>query len=87
MVATKALTPTSEMALVLTYVLDDHDQEGQLDGKSLLGLDGASDVVGRDIGAHDFEHGRLNVGIGQSLDVTVADLLIPNLQGLGAVHR
>ena len=39
-----------------TYVLDDHDQEGQLDGERLLRVDGARDEVGRDIGAHDFEH-------------------------------
>lgn len=40
----------------LTYVLDDHDQEGELDGKGLLGLDGARDEVGRDVGAHDLQH-------------------------------
>ena len=28
-----------------TYVLDDHDEEGQFDGKSLLGVAWAADVV------------------------------------------
>ena len=68
----------------LTYVLDDHDEEGKLDGKSLLGLDWASDEVGGDVGAHDFENGGLNVGISQSLDVTVSHVLVPNLERLGS---
>ena len=42
---------------VLLQVLDDHDQEGQLDGEGLLGVDGASDEVSRHVGAHDFENG------------------------------
>ena len=71
----------------VTYVLDDHDQEGQLDSEGLLCLDRASDEVGRDIGAHDLQHRGLNISIGQSLDVTVADFLFPNLQRLGAVDR
>ena len=39
-----------------TYVLDNHDQEGKLDRKSLAGVDWACDVVGGDIGSHDFEN-------------------------------
>jgi len=38
------------------YVLDDHDKEGEFDGKGLLGVNGAGDVVGADVGAHDFEN-------------------------------
>ena len=41
---------------VLLQVLDDHDQEGKLDSKGLLGINWASDVVGGDVGAHDLEH-------------------------------
>ena len=67
-----------------TYVLNDHDEEGKLDGKSLLAVHGAGDVVGADVGSHDLEDRGLNVGIRQSLDVAVANLLIPDLQGLGA---
>ena len=39
----------------LAYVLNDHDQEGELDGECLFGVNGAGDVVGADVGAHDFE--------------------------------
>ena len=46
---------------VLLQVLDDHDQEGQLDGEGLLRVDGAGDEVGRHIGAHNFENRGLNV--------------------------
>jgi len=38
-----------------TYVLDDHDQEGKLDGKGLLAVDGTGDIVGGNIGSHDLE--------------------------------
>ena len=40
----------------LTYVLDDHDQERKLDGEGLLGINWAGNVVGGDIGSHDFEN-------------------------------
>ena len=86
MVATKALTPTSDMALVLTYVLDDHDQEGQLDGKSLLGVHRAGDVVGGDVSAHDLENGGLNISICESLDVSVSDVSVPDLEWLGTIY-
>ena len=67
---------------VLLQVLDDHDQEGQLDGQGLLGVKRSVDVVGRDVGAHDLQHGGLDVGVGDSFNVTVSDLLVPDLQGL-----
>ena len=69
---------------VLLQVLDDHDQEGQLDGEGLLWVDGARDKVGRHICSHDLENGRLNVGVRQSLDMTVPHVLLPDLEGLGA---
>ena len=65
-----------------TYVLDDHDEEGKLDGKGLVLLDGAQDEVGRDVGAHDLQHGRLNVSVCQSLDVSVSHILVPDLKRL-----
>ena len=68
-----------------TYVLDDHDEEGKLDGKSLLAVHGAGDVVGADVGSHDLEDRGLNISIRQSLDVAVANLLVPDLEGLGAI--
>ena len=72
---------------VLLQVLDDHDQEGKLDGKGLLGVHGASDEVGGHVGAHNLEHRGLNVGIGDSLDVTVSHILVPDLEGLGTIAR
>ena len=69
---------------VSTYVLDNHDEERKLDGKSLLGVHRASNVVGGDISAHDLENGGLNISIRQSLDVAVANLFLPDLEGLGA---
>ena len=70
-----------------TYVLDNHDEERKLDGKSLLGLDGASDEVGGDVSAHDFENGGLNISIGQTLDVTVSHVLVPDLERLGSERQ
>ena len=68
----------------MTYVLDDHDQEGQFDGEGLLGIDWASDVVGRHIGSHDLENGRLNIRVSYSLDVSVSHVLVPDLKWLGS---
>ena len=59
------------------------DQEGQLDSERLLGVSGAGDVVGGHVGSHNFEHRRLDVLIGDALDVTIANLLVPNLKRLG----
>jgi hypothetical protein len=41
--------------IAITYVLDDHDEEGKLNTKSLVGISGAGDVVGRNIGSHYLE--------------------------------
>ena len=38
-----------------TYVFDNHNQEGQLDCQGLLGVERASDEVGADVRAHNFE--------------------------------
>ena len=70
---------------VLLQVLDDHNQERKLDGQGLLWVQRSVDVVGRHIGSHDLENRRLNIRISDSLDVTVSDLLVPNLEGLRSV--
>ena len=70
---------------VLLQVLDDHDQERKLDGQGLLWVKRSVDVVGRHVGSHDLENGRLNIRISDSLDVTVSDLLVPNLEGFRSV--
>ena len=55
------------------YVLDDHDQEGQLDAQGLVCVGGAGDEGGGHVGAHDLEHRGLDVLVGQPLDVAVLD--------------
>lgn len=65
---------------VFLKVFEDHDEEGQLDAQRLASVCGARDEGGGDVRAHDFEHRRLDVLIGDSLDVSVADLLVPYLQ-------
>ena len=57
---------------VLLQVLDDHHQEGQLDAKRLLRVGRARDVVRGHVGAHDLQHGGLDVLVGDPLDVTIA---------------
>ncbi len=71
----------------MTYVLNNHDKEGQLNTEGLVGVSGACDIVSGDIGAHDFEDTRLNVGVRYSLNVTVPHALVPNLKGLRAIAR
>ena len=64
------------------YVFDDHHQEGQLDSQLLFGVGRTRDEVRRDIGAHNLEHRGLDVLISESFDVSVANLLVPDLKGL-----
>ena len=68
---------------ILFEILNDHDQERKLDSKSLFWIKRSIDVVGGDVGSHDLKHGWLNIWIGYSLDVTVSDLFIPNLERFG----
>ena len=70
---------------IFLQVLDDHDEEGQLDGERLLLVDGARDVVGRHIGSHDLENGGLNIRVSYSLDVSVSHVLVPDLKWLGSI--
>lgn len=58
-------------AEVLLQVLDEHDQEGQLDAKSLLGVSWASDEGRADVGAHDFQDARPDVIVCYPLYVPV----------------
>ena len=41
----------------MTYVLNYHNQEGELNAESLLGVKRSVDVVGGDVRAHDFKDG------------------------------
>ena len=45
------------------YVFDDHNEERQFDDECFVGISWACDEVGRDVSAHDFEDGTLNVRV------------------------
>lgn len=70
-----------------SYVFDDHDQEGQLDSESLFFICGAGDVSCGDIGAHDFQDRRLNVLIGETLDVAIVDWIKNEILDLSQIWR
>ena len=86
---------SSSYALVIQYlnlecevflqVLDNHNQEWKLDSKSFLWVQWSIDVVGGYISSHDLKNWGLNIWISYSLDVTVSDLFIPNLQWLWSI--
>jgi len=65
---------------VLLQVLNDHHEERQLDAERLALLSWARNEAGVDIAADELEDARLNVLVGQALDVAVAHLLVPDLQ-------
>ena len=70
-----------------TYVLNDHNEERQLNGESLLGVKRGVDVVGGNIGTHNFEDGRLDIRVSDSLNMSISDLLVPNLKRLGSIRK
>ena len=55
------------------YILDDHNEERQLDTQSFLWVLRTGDECVCDIGAHDFENGRLNILIGEPLDMSIVN--------------
>jgi hypothetical protein len=67
---------------VLLQVFDNHHQERELDAQRLLGVCRTCDVVRAHVGSHDFKDRGLNVLVRDSLDVTISNLLVPNLQRL-----
>lgn len=69
---------------VLLQILDNHDQKGQFNAESFLWIGRTGDVSGGHIGADDLEYERLNVVVGDTLDVSIAHLLVPYLERLGA---
>ena len=73
-------------SLQCSYILNDHDQERQLDTKSLVGICRASYIVGRDIGSHNLKNRALDIGVRDSLDVTVSHRFVPDLKRLGTAN-
>ena len=59
-------------AEVLLEILDDHDQEWQLDAQGLGGVSWTGDVCRADVAAHNLQDARLNVAVGDALDVTIS---------------
>jgi len=77
----------SQLGLLCSYVLDNHDQEWQFDSECLVSVGRACNVVGGDVGAHNFKDGALNVGVRNSLNVTVPNALVPNLKRLRPIEK
>ena len=67
---------------VLLQVLDDHHKEGELDPEGALGVGGAANVRSGDVGSHDLEDRGLDVLVRDPLNMSITDLLVPNLEGL-----
>ena len=66
---------------VLFQVLNDHDQERKLDCQGLFWVKWCVDIVSGHISSHNLKNRGLNIRISDSLNVTVSDLFIPNLEG------
>lgn len=59
-------------AEVLLQILDNHDQEWQLDAQSLSGVSWTGDVGRANVAAHNLQDARLDVAVGDALDVTIS---------------
>jgi len=67
---------------VFLQILNDHDQKRKLDAERAILLRRAGYVVGRNIGTDDFQDGRLDIVVGDSFDMSVANFLVPDLKRL-----
>ena len=68
---------------VFLEIFDNHDKEGELDAQGLLGISWTRDISGRNVGAFDLEHQRLDIVVRDALDMSISHFLVPNLQRLG----
>ena len=57
----------------VSYIFDNHDQEGKLDAQGFFGISRGSDESSGNVGTHDFKDTGLDIGISESLDVTISD--------------
>lgn len=62
-------------AEVLLQILDDHDQKWQLDAQGLGGVSWTGDVGRADVATHDLQDARLDVAVGNALDVPISDCM------------
>ena len=59
-------------AEVLLQILDDHDQEWQLDAQGFSGVSWTGDIGRANVAAHNLQDARLDVAVGDALDVTIS---------------
>ncbi len=59
--------------ITTTYILNDHDKEGELNTKGSLGVRWACDIVCADIGSCNLQDAGVNILIRDPLDVSVAN--------------
>lgn len=69
---------------IFLQILDNHHQKRQLDAQRFLRIGWTCDICGAYVCANDFQYQALDVIVGDSLDVTISHLFIPNLQRLTA---
>mmetsp|Transcript_86266 Transcript_86266/g.230391 ORF Transcript_86266/g.230391 Transcript_86266/m.230391 type:complete len:215 (-) Transcript_86266:59-703(-) len=67
---------------IFLQILDDHNQEGKLNAECFLWIGRTRDVVRADIRPHNFQDTGLNILICNTLDMAIANFLVPNLQRL-----
>jgi hypothetical protein len=67
---------------VFLQVLDDHHEEGKFDAEGLRGVHRTRNVVRAHVSSHNLQHARLDVRIGESFNVPIPDVFVPDLQRL-----
>ena len=65
---------------VLFHVFNDHNEKRKLDAESVFFVAGTVDVRRAHVGARQLDDARLDIPVRNSLDMAIADLLIPNLK-------
>lgn len=71
----------------MQYIFDDHDEKGKFDAKSFLLVLRGGDEGCCDIGAHDFEDGRLNISVSDAFDMPVVNCIGSLLLCLSQICR
>ena len=71
---------------ILLQVFYNHNKEGELDSKGLIGICRASDEVSCHVSSHDFDYGALNIWIGEPFNMSISNKFLPNLQWLASIQ-
>lgn len=72
---------------VFPQIFYDHHEKRKLDAEGFLRVCRALNKRRAYIGAHDFQYGRLDVRICDTLDVTISNFFIPDLKRLTPAKR